>query len=149
MVMNSQTGRWSGKYLFSSLHFIAQCTGVWVEWLKHLSNQRNTWSCKSFIHKMKKKHIFYIFMSRSNVFYFRPGPWVESTKGEIWPKPKVQKLQQEFFSLRSSSLKFEVRKKRINISFMQISLKVKCQQYMQKVNQINQRHENYLHLLNI
>ena len=96
-----------------------------------------------------KKHIFYIFTSRSNVFYFRPGPWVESTKGEIWPKPKVQKLQQEFFSLRSSSLKFEVRKKRINISFMQITLKVKCQQYMQKVNQINQRHENYLHLLNI
>ena len=42
---------------------------------------------------------------------FRPGPWVESTKGEIWPKPKVQKSQPEFFSVRSSSLKFEVRKK--------------------------------------
>ena len=43
--------------------------------------------------------------------FYRPGPWVESTKGEIWPKPKVQKSQPEFFSVRSSSLKFEVRKK--------------------------------------
>ena len=147
VVMNSLTGRWSGKYWFSLV--TSTCTVHWSRsWVIKALNQRNTWSSFHFILKMKK-HIFYIFTSRSNVFYFRPGPWVESTKGEIWPKPKVQKLQQEFFSLRSSSLKFEVRKKRINISFMQISLKVKCQQYMQKVNQINQRHENYLHLLNI
>jgi len=44
----------------------------------------------------------------------RPGPWVESTKGEIWPKPKVQKSQPEFFSVRSSSLKFEVTSQEIH-----------------------------------
>ena len=40
--------------------------------------------------------------------HFRPGPWVEATKGEVWPKPKVQKSQQEFFSVRSNNFKFEV-----------------------------------------
>ena len=52
----------------------------------------------SYYHKYKYKLFIYC----------RPGPWVEATKGEIWPKPKVQKSQPEFFSLRSSSFAFEV-----------------------------------------
>ena len=39
----------------------------------------------------------------------KPGPWVQATRGEVWPKPKVSKPQQEFFVLRSNSFRFEVR----------------------------------------
>ena len=39
----------------------------------------------------------------------KPGPWVQPTKGEVWPKPKVSKPQQEFLVLRSNSFRFEVR----------------------------------------
>ena len=44
----------------------------------------------------------------AETIHSRPGPWVEGTKGEVWPRPKVQKSQQEFFSVRSNSFKFEV-----------------------------------------
>ena len=68
--------------------------------------------------------------------YVRPGPWVESTKGEIWPKPKVQKSQPEFFSVRSNSLKFEVRmlKRFISHSWKYFNL-LKCQQFICEINQ--------------
>ena len=39
----------------------------------------------------------------------KPGPWVQPTQGEVWPKPKVSKPQQEFLVLRSNSFRFEVR----------------------------------------
>ena len=38
----------------------------------------------------------------------KPGPWVQATKGEVWPKPKVSKPQQEFLVLRSNNFKFQV-----------------------------------------
>jgi len=38
----------------------------------------------------------------------KPGPWVQATRGEAWPRPKVSKPQQEFFVLRSNSFRFEV-----------------------------------------
>ena len=66
-------------------------------------------SVKEFFSKFKIE-VFFEFFENINIFCmnFRPGPWVEATKGEIWPKPKVQKSQPEFFSLRSSSFAFEV-----------------------------------------
>ena len=39
----------------------------------------------------------------------KPGGWVQATKGEVWPKPKVSKPQEEFLVLRSNSFRFEVR----------------------------------------
>ena len=39
----------------------------------------------------------------------KPGAWVQATKGEVWPKPKVSKPQQEFLVLRSNSFRFDVR----------------------------------------
>ena len=44
----------------------------------------------------------------------KPGGWVQATKGEVWPKPKVSKPQQEFFVLRSNSFRFEVRRYLVN-----------------------------------
>lgn len=38
----------------------------------------------------------------------RPGPWVQATRGEVWPKPKVQKPQETFLALKPSAFKFEV-----------------------------------------
>ena len=63
-----------------------------------------------FSNKFNIKYFQVPFFEKVNNFCmnFRPGPWVEATKGEIWPKPKVQKSQPEFFSLRSSSFAFEV-----------------------------------------
>ena len=44
----------------------------------------------------------------------KPGPWVQQTKGEVWPKPKSSKPQQEFLVLRSNSFRFEVRAYEMN-----------------------------------
>ncbi|XP_023335137.1 beta-hexosaminidase subunit alpha [Eurytemora carolleeae] len=38
----------------------------------------------------------------------RPGAWVQQTRGEVWPKPKLQKQQSDFFLLRSSVFRFEI-----------------------------------------
>jgi len=44
----------------------------------------------------------------------KPGAWVQATKGEVWPKPKVSKPQQEFLVLRSNSFRFEVTSENIH-----------------------------------
>jgi len=38
----------------------------------------------------------------------KPGPWVQQTRGEVWPKPKVQKLQTDFMVLKDNSFRFEI-----------------------------------------
>jgi len=38
----------------------------------------------------------------------RPGAWVESTHGEIWPRPKVQRPQDEYFHLSKDSFRFQI-----------------------------------------
>jgi len=38
----------------------------------------------------------------------KPGPWVQQTRGEVWPKPKVQKPQADFLALRPNNFRFEI-----------------------------------------
>ena len=37
-----------------------------------------------------------------------PGPWVEMTHGEIWPRPKFQQSESKFFVLDAENFKFQV-----------------------------------------
>ena len=37
-----------------------------------------------------------------------PGPWVEMTHGEVWPRPKFQQSEAKFFVLDAENFKFQV-----------------------------------------
>ena len=38
----------------------------------------------------------------------KPGPWVEMTKGSIWPKPAQQTLSDYYFLVDPQTFKFKV-----------------------------------------
>ena len=38
----------------------------------------------------------------------RSGSWVQATEGEVWPKPKYQNYQSDFFVIKPNNFKFEV-----------------------------------------
>ena len=38
----------------------------------------------------------------------KPGPWVEMTKGSIWPKPAQQTLSDNYFLVDPQTFKFKV-----------------------------------------
>jgi len=44
----------------------------------------------------------------------KPGPWVQQTRGEVWPKPKAQKPQRDFLALREKSFRFEIMSENIH-----------------------------------
>jgi hexosaminidase len=45
-----------------------------------------------------------------------PGPVVQATKGEVWPKPQQQEKSQDFFVIRPHTFSFEVRRS-VNLKF--------------------------------
>jgi len=42
------------------------------------------------------------------------GPWVHPTRGEVWPKPKVQKPEEEFLALREKDFRFEIKSSEVH-----------------------------------
>jgi len=36
------------------------------------------------------------------------GPWVQATKGELWPLPKMRVIKEDFYLLRPSNFEFRV-----------------------------------------
>jgi hypothetical protein len=36
------------------------------------------------------------------------GPWVQATKGEVWPKPNLRIIKEDFYLLRPSNFDMQV-----------------------------------------
>jgi len=41
-------------------------------------------------------------------FHSDAGPWVQATRGEIWPIPKMRIVKEDFYLLRPSNFDFRV-----------------------------------------
>ncbi len=58
------------------------------------------------------------FKSRSYIHPGRPGPWIRSTKGQVWPKPHSLKLNGNRFSVvDATKFEFKVRQLKARLQY--------------------------------
>ncbi|TRY70519.1 hypothetical protein TCAL_10668 [Tigriopus californicus] len=53
---------------------------------------------------------------------YRAGPWVLSTRGEIWPKPQIQQSSSSFFSINPDTFQFKLGPELIECEIVQTAL---------------------------